>query len=118
MAASDIVNPVEPAQPRQHPSMVRMATATPTPRPYQPLPAKTPTTLSATGVPHSHRYTLTDDGARITIMNTKIYNRMLVPLTAADQPQAPPELQAALRTISRHVDAYATRARLPRPAQS
>jgi hypothetical protein len=69
-------------------------------------------------LPHSHRYTLTDDGARIAIMYTKIYNRMLVPLTAANQPQAPPELQAALRTITRHVDAYAARARLPQPAES
>jgi hypothetical protein len=51
-------------------------------------------------------------------MYTKIYNRMLMPLTAADQPQAPPELIAALRTITRHVDAYAARARLPQPAQS
>jgi hypothetical protein len=39
-------------------------------------------------LPHSHRYTLTDDGARIAILYTKIYNRMLMPLTAADQPQA------------------------------
>jgi hypothetical protein len=69
-------------------------------------------------LPHSHRYTLTDDGARIAIMYTKIYNRMLVPLTAANQPQAPPELRAALRTITHHVDAYAARARLPQPTQT
>jgi len=29
--------------------------------------------------------------ARIAIFYTKVYNRLLVPLTAADQPQAPPE---------------------------
>lgn len=69
-------------------------------------------------LPHSHRYTLTDDGARIAIMYTKTYNRMLMPLTAADQPQASPELKAALRTITRHVDAYAAHARLPEPTQS
>jgi hypothetical protein len=51
-------------------------------------------------------------------MCIEIYNRMLVPLAAANQPQAPPELQTALRTITRHVDAYAARARLPQPAES
>lgn len=38
------------AQHRQHPSMVTMATAAPAPRPYQPLLAQTPPTLSAAGV--------------------------------------------------------------------
>jgi hypothetical protein len=67
-------------------------------------------------LPHSNRYTLTDDGIRIAVFYTKIYNRLLVPLTAADQPQAPPALRAALATISRHVDAYAAQARLtPNP---
>ena len=59
---------------------------------------------------------LTDDGIRIAVFYTKIYNRMLIPLTAADQPQAPPELRAALTTITRHVDHYAAQARLPRAA--
>jgi hypothetical protein len=34
--------------------------------------------------------------------------------TAADQPQAPPELRAALKTITACVDDYAAQARLPR----
>lgn len=67
-------------------------------------------------LPRSNRYTLTDDGIRIAVFYTKIYNRLLIPLTAADQPQAPPELTAALKTITRHVDDYADRARLPRAA--
>ncbi len=67
-------------------------------------------------LPHSNRYMLTDDGIRIAVFYTKIYNRMLIPLTAANQPQAPPELRAALNVISRHVDDYADRARLPQPA--
>jgi hypothetical protein len=50
--------------------------------------------------PRSNRYLLADDGIRIA----KIYNRMVVPLSAADQPQAPTELRAALTTIGRHVD--------------
>jgi hypothetical protein len=67
-------------------------------------------------LPRSNRYILTADGIRIAVFYTKIYNRLLVPLTAADQPQAPPELRAALTTITRHVDDYATRARLPQAA--
>jgi hypothetical protein len=63
-------------------------------------------------LPHTNRYTLTPDGIRIAVFYTKIYNRMLVPLTATNQPQAPPELRAALATITRHVDAYATHARI------
>jgi hypothetical protein len=62
--------------------------------------------------PHTNRYQLTPEGIRIAVFYTKIYNRMLVPLTAAHQPQAPPELRAALATITRHVDAYATHARI------
>jgi hypothetical protein len=67
-------------------------------------------------IPRSNRYLLTDDGIRIAIFYTKIYNRLLVPLTAADQPQAPPELRTALATITRHVDDYIDHARLPRAA--
>jgi hypothetical protein len=67
-------------------------------------------------LPHTNRYTLTEDGIRIAVFYTKIYNRLLVPLTAANQPQAPPSLRAALAAITRHVDDYATQARLPRAA--
>jgi hypothetical protein len=63
-------------------------------------------------LPHTNRYLITDDGIRIAVFYTKIYNRLLVPLTAADQPQAPPELRQALRTLDRHVDGYIDRARL------
>jgi predicted MarR family transcription regulator len=67
-------------------------------------------------LPRSNRYTLTADGIRIAVFYTKLYSRLLVPLTAADQPQAPPDLRAALATITRHVDDYAIRARLPQAA--
>jgi flagellar biosynthesis regulator FlaF len=56
------------------------------------------------------------DGLRIAVFYTKVYSRLLVPLTAADQAQAPPELRAALSAITRHVDDYAHRVRLPRAA--
>ena len=62
--------------------------------------------------------TLTEDGIRIAVFYTKVYNRLLVPLTAANQPQAPPELRAALAAITRHVDDYANRARLPGPRET
>jgi hypothetical protein len=68
-------------------------------------------------LPHTNHYVLTTDGVRIAVFYTKIYNRLLVPLTAADQPQAPPELRAALRTIDQHIDRYITHARLS-PAAS
>ena len=56
------------------------------------------------------------DGQRVAIFYTKLHNRLLRPLTAANQPQAPPELRAALAAITRHVNDYANHARLPRAA--
>jgi hypothetical protein len=62
-------------------------------------------------IPRSNRYTLTEDGIRIAVFYTKIYNRMLVPLTAANQPQAhptcamrwPPSPATSTITPPRHV---------------
>jgi predicted MarR family transcription regulator len=67
-------------------------------------------------LPRSNRYLVTDDGVRVAIFYTKVYSRLLIPLTAADQPQAPSDLRAALATIDRHVKDYITRARLPQAA--
>ena len=67
-------------------------------------------------IDRTNRYVLTPDGVKFAVVYTKVYNRLLVPLTAADQPQAPPELRTALATITRHVDHYADAARLPRAA--
>jgi hypothetical protein len=63
-------------------------------------------------VEHTHTYTLTPDGQRLAIFYTKLHNRLLRPLIAADQPQAPPDLRHALTTIDKHVEDYITRARL------
>jgi hypothetical protein len=52
------------------------------------------------------------NGIHIAMFDTKIYNRLLVPLTAADQPQAPPQLRQALRTLDHHVESYIHRAQL------
>jgi hypothetical protein len=59
-------------------------------------------------LPHTNRYTLTADGIRIAALCSKVYNRQLIPLTAADQPQGPAEL----RTPDLHVDDYIDQARL------
>jgi hypothetical protein len=64
-------------------------------------------------LPHSNTYTLTPDGQRFAIFYTKLHNRILVPLLAADQPPAPTPLRQALRTIDQHITDYLARARLP-----
>jgi hypothetical protein len=66
-------------------------------------------------IEHTHTYTLTPDGQRLAIFYTKLSDRLLRPLMAADQPQAPPELRRALAVVDQHVDDYIAQARL-RPA--
>lgn len=63
-------------------------------------------------IEHTHTYALTPDGQRLAIFYTKLNNRLLRPLLAADQPQAPPDLRQALAAIDHHVDDYIARARL------
>jgi len=55
---------------------------------------------------------LTPYGQRLAIFYTKLYNRLLRRLAAADQPQAPPALRKALAVIDHHVEDYIARARL------
>ena len=38
---------------------------------------------------HTNRYALTPDGIKVAVFYTKLHNRLLRPLLAADQPQAP-----------------------------
>ena len=64
-------------------------------------------------LPHTNTYVLTADGLRVALFYTKIHDRLLRPLLAADQPQAPPTLRKALRTIDTHVTYYIDAARLP-----
>jgi hypothetical protein len=66
--------------------------------------------------PHSNTYDLTGDGLRFAIFYTKVHDRILGPLFAADQPQAPPELRHALHTIDQHIDDRLAVARLPTAA--
>jgi hypothetical protein len=65
---------------------------------------------------HANRYALTPDGIKVAVFYTKLHNRLLRPLLAADQPQAPPELRAALRAIDQHIGTYITQARLKQAA--
>jgi hypothetical protein len=62
--------------------------------------------------PGTNTYDLTPDGQRVAIFYTKVHDRLLRPLIAADQPPAPIELRHALATIDRHVHAYTGHARL------
>jgi predicted MarR family transcription regulator len=63
--------------------------------------------------PHASTYDLTPDGLKFAIFYTKVHDRVLAPLFAASQPQAPPELHRALRAIQRHIDHQTAAARLP-----
>jgi hypothetical protein len=69
-----------------------------------------------TRVPHRNLYALTPDGLRFAIFYTKVHDRILRPLMACDQPQAPPPLRAALRIIDTEVARRIAAARLPAAA--
>ncbi len=64
-------------------------------------------------VPNRNQYLLTTDGQLFAHLYTKIYDRVLHPLTALDRPNAPPELAHALATIERIVNQRVTEARIP-----
>jgi len=66
--------------------------------------------------PHANTYDLTPDGLAFAIFYTKVHDRILAPLFAAGQPQAPPQLRAALRTIEHHIDERLALSRLPAAA--
>jgi hypothetical protein len=66
--------------------------------------------------PHANTYDLTPDGLAFAIFYTKVHDRVLTPLFAAGQPQAPPVIAAALRIIDRHIDNRLADARLPAAA--
>jgi hypothetical protein len=63
-------------------------------------------------IPGKNRYQLTGDGLRFAIFYTKLHDRLLRPLLAADQPPAPPTLRNALRTIDIHITETIDHARL------
>ena len=62
--------------------------------------------------PHANTYDLTPDGLAFAIFYTKVHDRLLRPLLAADQPPAPPPLRKALHTIDIHITETIDQARL------
>lgn len=66
--------------------------------------------------PHTNTYKLTADGLRVALFNTKVHNRLLRPLLAADKAPAPAPLGQALATIDRHVNGYIDNARMKNTA--
>jgi hypothetical protein len=62
--------------------------------------------------PGTNTYQLTPDGQRVAIFYTKVHDRLLRPLIAADRPPAPVELCNALRVVDRHVRVSIDHARL------
>jgi hypothetical protein len=79
-----------------------------------PVPPRQPGLIHR--IEHTNTYVLTPDGIKFAVFYTKLHNRLLRPLMAADQPQAPPELRQALDTLSQHVDDYISGARLGKAA--
>jgi len=69
-----------------------------------------------TRIPHRNLCTLTPDGLRFAVFCTKDHDRVLRPLMAGDQPQAPPQLRDALRTIDNELSRRLAIARLPAAA--
>ena len=60
----------------------------------------------------SNTYQLTPDGQRVAVFYTKVHDRLLRPLIAADTPPAPLELRRAFKTIDRHLTSYIDHSRL------
>jgi hypothetical protein len=67
-------------------------------------------------IPKSNTYFLTPHGLRVALFYTKVHDRLLTPLLAADQPPAPLPLRHALHALDQHVDSYIDHARLRRAA--
>jgi hypothetical protein len=66
--------------------------------------------------PGTNTYHLTPDGQRVAIFYTKVHDRLLRPLIAADTPPAPVQLRNAMRVVDRHVRGYIDHTRLPQAA--
>jgi hypothetical protein len=67
-------------------------------------------------LPGTNSYALTPDGQRVAIFYTKVHDRLLRPLTAADRIPAPLPLRQALRTIDTYVNNYIGQSFLGSPA--
>jgi hypothetical protein len=61
---------------------------------------------------HSNTYVLTPDGIKVAVFYTKVHDRLLRPLLAADRPPAPLPVRQALRTLDHAVQNYIDNARM------
>jgi hypothetical protein len=61
---------------------------------------------------HSNTYVLTEDGQRFAVFYTKVHNRLLRPLLAADTPPATLEVRQALKILDHAVTDYIDQARI------
>ena len=67
-------------------------------------------------VPRSNTYLLTPEGMRVALFYTKVHDRLLIPLLAADKPPAPLPLRRALHVIDQSVESYIDHALIRRAA--
>jgi hypothetical protein len=63
-------------------------------------------------LPGTDTYTMTSDGMRIAVFYTKLHDRLLRPLTAANDLPAPLRLRQALHTIVTYIDDYIGQSRI------
>jgi hypothetical protein len=63
-------------------------------------------------LPGSNTYLPTPDGIRVALFYTKVHDRLLAPLLAADHPPTPPVLRHALRLVDQAVADSVTSARM------
>jgi hypothetical protein len=63
-------------------------------------------------LPGTNTWALTPDGARFALFYSKVHDRVLTPLCAADHPPAPIELRRALHVVDHHIDTYVANARI------
>ena len=65
-----------------------------------------------TRLPRSNTYMLTPEGIRVALFYTKVHDRLLSPLLAADKPPAPLAIRRALGVIDQTLDSYIDHARI------
>jgi hypothetical protein len=65
-----------------------------------------------TRLPHRNTYVLTPTGQRVAVFYTKVHNRLLRPLLAADAPPAPLPIRHALHTLDHALNDYITQTRI------
>ena len=76
----------------------------------------TVTTVPLTALGRREDGSLTPDGLKFAIFYTKVHEPRPAPLMASDQPQAPPPLRQARRTMDAEVRRRLDAARLPAAA--